>query len=289
MLSKKNVLLNAKLILFSTMLSIQATNAYAKENDPEEKVTVISMESADSGPGFEVSESDSNAKNEKEEVVEPVKEEEILNSVLGYMGTSYENYISFANYIIMESSKNQISYQNYEEITSIFSEIAQIPAQEKLLAVLQKNGLTLEEFEITASIVNAEAVNYIDAFCVAESMQSRATSSGTTAFIQATIPGQYIVYPKLSRKYLYTHSYGYHALLDNLYAEIYCKEKGLPLLKAPRWMSFRSNRSNPNGKIQVVPGGNRFYNEMNPMMNLNYYEPTVSPSEYSEGQKLARR
>ena len=63
MLNKKNLLWDAKLILFSAMFALTGTNAYGQEQnaadtdkETEKNVTVISMESEDSGPGFEISE-----------------------------------------------------------------------------------------------------------------------------------------------------------------------------------------------------------------------------------------
>lgn len=222
---------------------------------------------------------------------ERLSEEEIFQYVLGYCQTTDANFINLANHIVVSSQTTGYGYQNYMEVAQIFYEISQVPIEEKLNAVLMSEGITEEQFRVVTSVVSAEAKKsygnvpcYIDSYGIINNIDSRTKcsrwilSAGPTLYHQVVARGQYVVYPKMSSRYLGDLTNGYLACIDFLYAEIYCKMHGLPLLAPERCLQFRNKER--TGRIQYVPGGNNFFDILLPHENIDQYIPYVSPENY---------
>ncbi len=148
----------------------------------------------------------------------------------------------------------------------------EISNDEKLNIILEKYGLTYEQFEVVTACTIAEAKGegtcYIDAYAVINTIYNRCLSekwinevdnymgegTGMNLYYQVVMPGQFS--PIASEKYInylgINEGEGYQAIIDFLYSEE-------PLHTQ---LSFNCYGQEEEGKIQYVDGGNWYYNEL---------------------------
>jgi len=287
------------MLLLGTIASLSLTRPVYGET--EDQSVVYEREEELTSPVIEVNQ------NFEEEIVEEqetMTEEELLSFVTAYCGTTKEELLSLVNYIMIESQKKEIAFEESKEVLSIFYHIAQTPWEEKVGKALETSGLTQDELTVVASIVSAESKKvgsmepcYIDSYGVINNIDSRTDSAGwrsygNTIYEQATRRGQYVVYPVYSRKYLGIINRAYRATVDFLYADYFCKENNLPLLKPTRWTQFRSPSKMKPGRTQIVPNGNAYFGEIPEGQLLETYIPSENPKNFlatiNQATKLAQ-
>lgn len=286
----KRNLLRQRILLLGALATIgMQTPSYGEEKEGQE----ISVEMEETSPVVEINKEEIELASSSNALAKEEKnEEEILETVVNYCGTTTSDLMSLVNYIKRESSKNIVSYQNEAEILNIFYQISQTPWEEKVSRALENSGLTEAQLNVVASIVSAESKKtssmepcYIDSFGVINNLDSRThslgwISCGRTIYEQATKKGQYVVYPKYSNKYLGVVNRAYIATVDYLYADAFCRENNLPLLKPTRWTQFRSPSNMKPGRTQLVPNGNAYFDEIKEGQLLEGYIPTKKVSEF---------
>lgn len=138
--------------------------------------------------------------------------------------------------------------------------------EEKISQILTNYNLTFEEFDTCAAIAIAEAngdgTNYEEAHNVINAAYNRIISStwvnylDDNLYIQMTAPSQFTVYEsKAYQKYLGRFDLpGYQAVIDFL--------SNTSDLIAHNYLSFRSNDSSQEGRVELVEGGNLYFNEL---------------------------
>ena len=161
--------------------------------------------------------------------------------------------------IVLQKSveKDVLNLTATEENTTLTQE-------EKIEKILHKFNLTEEELDVCCAIAIAEAcgegMDYEEATHVINTAYNRIISArwvaslGDNLYVQMTAPDQFVVYQNGSyAKYLgQTLLPGYQAVIDFL--------SNTSEVEAHDYLSFRSNDSVVEGSIQLVVGGNRYFN-----------------------------
>lgn len=199
--------------------------------------------------------------------------EEVKEDIQKY---SEEELVAYPEVITPEEDYND--YLTYLENT-----LATVNAA-KLEVICQKYLITEEEFRIIVAVVTAEARGYSkeiatesmyedaynDAYAVANVIYNRMKSykwhysidsyrgegAGSSPYFQVIQPEQFVQYENGAYlKYLnddMENTPAYQATLDMLYS-------GTTM---HNYLYFSSNGSNPEGKVQFVSQGNRYYNAL---------------------------
>lgn len=149
----------------------------------------------------------------------------------------------------------------------------EISNEEKIAIILEKYDLTLEELNVCAAISIAEAcgegMNYAEAQNVINTAYNRIISAkwvdylGDNLYEQMTASGQFIVYESGAyKKYLgKTDLPGYQAVIDFL--------SNTSKLNAHNYLSFCANSGSFNGKVELVEGGNLYFDVLTEEDRLN--------------------
>jgi len=218
----------------------------------------------------------------------------IKEFVLNHYCMTEEALNALTSHILIASEKEEIHWNNKEEIILMYYISAHIPNEEKLKVVLEKFQLSKEEFNVYAATVCGEAKKvlwngkdepcYVDSTGVATNILGRTNSHKwayeENVYDQVSRPGQYVVYyENIYQKYMEIENSGYQAALDVLYHEILCKEIGLPLMKPQVWLNFLPNgETRKSSFIQIVPNGNEFSHPQSKKDIIEEYIPKIDPN-----------
>lgn len=164
----------------------------------------------------------------------------------------------------IEQTIIQKSKQKDIDLACVKKEDISLTQEEKIEKILHKFNLTEEELDVCCAIAIAEAcgegMDYEEATHVINTAYNRIISArwvaslGDDLYNQMTAPDQFVVYQNNSYvKYLgRTALPGYQAVIDFL--------SNTSEIEIHNYLSFRSNDSVVEGCIQLVVGGNRYFN-----------------------------
>lgn len=219
---------------------------------------------------------------------------------------SYETIIGEEeneDYLLHEENSIQVIEGTMEEVspgsgikdvvTRKYTEQRVISKEEKINWILGEYNINRYQFNVLCAMVlhEAKANNYTDSYAVISTMYNRTVTKkwidyinsvmgrgcGYNIYCQAIAPGQYVPYnqykgliPKIN------NTVAEQATIDMLYS----KQPNHP------YTSFRSAGSPSKGRVQLVPGGNRYFSlvqkddnyvvALETEQNGNYYDININ-------------
>lgn len=162
----------------------------------------------------------------------------------------------------IKMTNNTITREKFDSYVTIVSR------EDKTINILEKYGLTREQFNILSAIVltEAETNSYEDAYAVINTIYNRTKSKnwvkivdnlygenkGNNLYYQAITPRQFVVYEHGSYKKNLnnTNSVGYDAIIDFLYTEEVMHN----------YLSFRANNVKIKNSEKFSKNGNNYFN-----------------------------
>lgn len=169
--------------------------------------------------------------------------------------------------LIIPSSNVVINEITYKELSSYTIAPSK---EEKRVAILEKYGLSEQEFKVLCAIVlsEAESNSYEDAYAVINTIYNRTHSKnwvrsmnnrygkdkGLSLYYQAIAPNQFVVYEHGTyKKHLNnTSSVGYEAIIDFLYTENVIHD----------YLSFRAHNIKVKNSVAFSEKGNNYFNKI---------------------------
>lgn len=180
----------------------------------------------------------------------------------------------------------KVVLEDYEIVKEQYENTLNLSEDEKIEKILERFGLSDIELNIIIACVKAESKwgSYEDAYAVINTIYNRTLSPawvrshGTSLFKQCTAPGQFVVYEEgIYKQYLNLDRNDpcFKAIIDFLYTQE----------SMHNYLSFRSNESPAEGRVQFVENGNRYFSVLKEEERLEE-QPSIQEEQQEKWNNL---